>query len=92
MAAAESIMSKTFSIGGDLTVNRLGFGAMRITGAASGLASRSRERKESIAARDRVSCRLPKRGLFFVPVIQRERFRIERAPMTSQSGALAGRS
>ena len=25
-------MSKTFSIGGDLTVNRLGFGAMRITG------------------------------------------------------------
>jgi len=26
-------MSKTFSIGGDLTVNRLGFGAMRITGA-----------------------------------------------------------
>lgn len=33
MAAAESIMSKTFSIGGDLTVNRLGFGAMRITGA-----------------------------------------------------------
>jgi pyridoxine 4-dehydrogenase len=33
MAAAESSMSKTFSIGGDLTVNRLGFGAMRITGA-----------------------------------------------------------
>jgi pyridoxine 4-dehydrogenase len=32
MAAAESDMSKTFSIGGDLTVNRLGFGAMRITG------------------------------------------------------------
>ena len=35
IAAPESIpsMSKTFSIGGDLTVNRLGFGAMRITGA-----------------------------------------------------------
>src|ERR1051326_6825893 len=33
MAAAQSSMSKTFSIGGDLTVNRLGFGAMRITGA-----------------------------------------------------------
>ncbi len=32
MAAAESTVSKTFSIGGDLTVNRLGFGAMRITG------------------------------------------------------------
>ena len=23
---------KTFSLGGDLTINRLGFGAMRITG------------------------------------------------------------
>jgi pyridoxine 4-dehydrogenase len=33
MAAAESAMSKKFSFGGDLTVNRLGFGAMRITGA-----------------------------------------------------------
>jgi pyridoxine 4-dehydrogenase len=32
MAAAEASMSKTFSIGGDLTINRLGFGAMRITG------------------------------------------------------------
>ena len=29
---AESSMSNTFKIGGDLTVNRLGFGAMRITG------------------------------------------------------------
>ncbi|PZR78463.1 MAG: oxidoreductase, partial [Chthoniobacterales bacterium] len=37
MAAVESSMgmrvNKTFPIGGDLTVNRLGFGAMRITGA-----------------------------------------------------------
>src|SRR5438270_1486079 len=37
MAAAESgtemRVNKTFSIGGDLLVNRLGFGAMRITGA-----------------------------------------------------------
>src|SRR5437868_13813440 len=36
MAAGESSremrVNKTFSIGGDLTVNRLGFGAMRITG------------------------------------------------------------
>jgi pyridoxine 4-dehydrogenase len=30
--AAESNMTSTFKIGGDLTVNRLGFGAMRITG------------------------------------------------------------
>jgi aryl-alcohol dehydrogenase-like predicted oxidoreductase len=29
---AEASMSSTFNIGGDLTVNRLGFGAMRITG------------------------------------------------------------
>src|SRR3984893_11149554 len=29
---AESTMSMTFKIGGDLPVNRLGFGAMRITG------------------------------------------------------------
>src|SRR5215212_11385236 len=29
---AESNVSSTFKIGGDLTVNRLGFGAMRITG------------------------------------------------------------
>jgi pyridoxine 4-dehydrogenase len=29
---AESKMSETFKIGGDLSVNRLGFGAMRITG------------------------------------------------------------
>src|SRR6201989_3384788 len=29
---AEKNMSDTFKIGGDLTVNRLGFGAMRITG------------------------------------------------------------
>src|SRR5262249_23241146 len=32
MAAAESNTNKTFSLGGDLNVNRLGFGAMRITG------------------------------------------------------------
>ena len=29
---AEASMSNTFKIGGDLSVNRLGFGAMRITG------------------------------------------------------------
>ena len=27
---------KTFAIGGDITVNRLGFGAMRITGSGFG--------------------------------------------------------
>src|SRR4051812_2018512 len=32
LSGAESSVSSTFKIGGDLTVNRLGFGAMRITG------------------------------------------------------------
>jgi pyridoxine 4-dehydrogenase len=32
LLGAESSMNSTFKIGGDLTVNRLGFGAMRITG------------------------------------------------------------
>ena len=32
LLAGETNMSSTFKIGGDLTVNRLGFGAMRITG------------------------------------------------------------
>jgi aryl-alcohol dehydrogenase-like predicted oxidoreductase len=32
MAAAATTMKSTFKIGGDLTVNRLGYGAMRITG------------------------------------------------------------
>ena len=29
-------INKTFKIGGDLEVNRLGYGAMRLTGAGSG--------------------------------------------------------
>ncbi|MFL5618355.1 MAG: oxidoreductase, partial [Gemmatimonadaceae bacterium] len=32
MTAPTAAPSGTFDIGGDLTVNRLGFGAMRITG------------------------------------------------------------
>ncbi|GAA2486113.1 oxidoreductase [Winogradskya humida] len=31
-------MNNTFSLGGDLTINRLGFGAMRLAGAESGIA------------------------------------------------------
>jgi len=32
MAVANTLVAKTFKIGGDMEVNRLGFGAMRITG------------------------------------------------------------
>ena len=33
MPTPDASLSGTFAIGGDLVVNRLGFGAMRITGA-----------------------------------------------------------
>ena len=33
----------TITIGGDLSVNRLGFGAMRLTGRASGASPRTRK-------------------------------------------------
>ena len=39
-------MNKTFTIGGDLTVNRVGFGAMRITG--SGIFGMPKDKQESI--------------------------------------------
>jgi pyridoxine 4-dehydrogenase len=32
MAATTRSFNKTFNLGGDLTVNRMGYGAMRITG------------------------------------------------------------
>ncbi len=42
-SAASSLMGWTaFTIGGDLEVRRLGFGAMRITGRASGARPRTR--------------------------------------------------
>ncbi|GAC1429557.1 MAG: aldo/keto reductase [Thermoanaerobaculia bacterium] len=42
-----AVRSRSFSIGGDLSVNRLGFGAMRITGA--GVFGPPRDRNEAIA-------------------------------------------
>jgi hypothetical protein len=36
MTSISSAQSGTFKIGGDIQINRLGFGAMRITGPASG--------------------------------------------------------
>jgi pyridoxine 4-dehydrogenase len=42
-----STTTSTFTIGGDLTVNRLGFGAMRLTG--EGIWDQPRDRKECLA-------------------------------------------
>ena len=36
MAQANAAKSGSFKVGGDIKVNRLGFGAMRITGAGMG--------------------------------------------------------
>lgn len=52
--------SGTFKIGGDLTVNRLGFGAMRITG--KGIWGDPADREESI----RTLKRLPELGVNFI--------------------------
>src|SRR6201986_4890048 len=53
-------MSKTFRIGGEITVNRLGFGAMQITG--SGVWGAPRDRAEAL----RVLRRLPELGVNFI--------------------------
>ena len=53
-------MSKTFQIGGEITVNRLGFGAMQITG--SGVWGPARDKAEAI----RVLKRLPELGINFI--------------------------
>jgi aryl-alcohol dehydrogenase-like predicted oxidoreductase len=53
-------MSKTFQIGGEITVNRLGFGAMQITG--SGVWGSPRDKAEAI----RVLKRLPELGVNFI--------------------------
>jgi aryl-alcohol dehydrogenase-like predicted oxidoreductase len=53
MAQLDAAQSGTFAIGGDLTVNRLGFGAMRITG--KGIWGPPQDRDEAI----RVLKRLP---------------------------------
>lgn len=46
MASTTSSFEKTFTIGGDITINRLGYGAMRITG--PGIWGPPQDREESI--------------------------------------------
>jgi aryl-alcohol dehydrogenase-like predicted oxidoreductase len=53
-------MPKTFKIGGKITVNRLGFGAMQITG--PGVWGPPRDKKEAL----RVLKRLPELGIDFI--------------------------
>jgi len=60
MTAPTAAPSGTFDIGGDLTVNRLGFGAMRITG--KGVWGEPEDRAEAL----RVLRRLPELGVNFI--------------------------
>ena len=60
MTAPTAVPSGTFDIGGDLTVNRLGFGAMRITG--KGVWGEPENRDEAL----RVLRRLPELGVNFI--------------------------
>jgi pyridoxine 4-dehydrogenase len=60
MTAPTAAPSGTFDIGGDLTVNRLGFGAMRITG--KGVWGEPDDRAEAL----RVLRRLPEIGVNFI--------------------------
>lgn len=60
MAQLDASLSGTFAIGGDLKVNRLGFGAMRITG--KGIWGEPEDRDEAIA----VLKRLPEVNVNFV--------------------------
>ncbi len=52
MAMVETATTGTFSLGGDLTVNRLGFGAMRITG--DGIWGEPKDRAEALRVLQRV--------------------------------------
>src|SRR5215207_9975940 len=60
MTAPTATPSGTFDLGGDLTVNRLGFGAMRITG--KGVWGEPADRGEAL----RVLRRLPELGVNFI--------------------------
>src|SRR4051812_19970650 len=60
MTELTATQSGTFDLGGDLTVNRLGFGAMRITG--KGVWGEPADRAESL----RVLRRLPELGVNFI--------------------------
>lgn len=60
MSQPDAALSGTFAIGGDLVVNRLGYGAMRITG--PGIFGPPKDRAEAI----RVLKRLPEIGVNFI--------------------------
>ncbi|MGH6614975.1 aldo/keto reductase [Sphingomonas sp.] len=60
MTIFDASLSGTFAIGGDMTVNRLGFGAMRITG--PGIWGEPEDRPEAL----RVLRRLPDIGVDFI--------------------------
>ena len=60
MATPNAAASGTFKLGGDLEVNRLGFGAMRLTG--EGIWGEPEDRGEAI----RVLERLPELGVNFI--------------------------
>ncbi len=60
MASIDAAASGSFEVGGDITIHRLGFGAMRITGA--GIWQQPRDRDEAI----RTLKRLPELGVNFV--------------------------
>src|SRR6267154_3577640 len=51
MTAVNATASGTFAIGGDLTVNRLGYGAMRITGDGIGGEAKAREGAKKVLRR-----------------------------------------
>src|SRR5207253_5037621 len=57
LSAPGTATNPVFQIGGDLEVNRLGFGAMRLTGEGHlGLATRPRKRGQGVEARGRARC------------------------------------
>ncbi|HMF68137.1 MAG TPA: aldo/keto reductase, partial [Phyllobacterium sp.] len=60
MSKSNAALSGTFRIGGDIEVNRLGFGAMRITG--PGIWGEPTDRAETI----RTLKRLPELGVNFI--------------------------
>jgi aryl-alcohol dehydrogenase-like predicted oxidoreductase len=60
MSQIDASLSGQFAIGGDITINRLGFGAMRITG--PGIWDEPEDRPEAI----RVLKRLPELGVTFI--------------------------
>lgn len=60
MSEPNAALAGTFSIGGDLTVNRLGFGAMRVTG--RGIWGQPEDRAEAL----RTLGRVPELGIDFI--------------------------